>query len=58
MNINDKFSDILSFDIAFQLRKIGQYGVDEWKDINENDAKIIIDLAKRFVKFVEEEMAK
>ena len=37
--IHEKFSDILSLDITFQLRKIGQYGVDEWQNITENDAK-------------------
>lgn len=54
INISEKFSDIFSLDITFQLRKIGQYGVDEWKNITENDARIILDLAKKFVKFVEE----
>ena len=52
--IHEKFSDILSLDITFQLKKIGQYSVDEWQNITENDANKIVELAKKFVKFVEE----
>lgn len=33
--IDERFSDILSLDITFQLRKIGQYGVDEWKELDK-----------------------
>ena len=55
IKINEKFSDTLSLDISFELRKISQYSVDEWKNITEEDAKTILELAKKFVKFVEEE---
>ncbi len=57
VKINDKFSDTLSLDISFELRKISQYSVDEWKNISKADAKAILDLAKKFVKFAEEEIA-
>jgi len=57
IKINEKFSNTLSLEISFELRKISQYSVDEWKNINEADAKAILDLAKKFVKFVEGEIA-
>src|SRR3989344_4551541 len=38
---------------AFQLRKLGQYDVDEWENIKESDASIVISIAKKFVSFVE-----
>jgi len=54
--VHEKFSDIFSLDITFQLRKIGQYGVDEWKNIGEKDAKMIMDVATKFVRFAEENL--
>ena len=52
-NLHEKFSDILSLDLTFQLRKISQYNVDEWEDLSKDDAKLILDVAKKFTKFVE-----
>lgn len=56
VKINEKFSDILSLDLTFQLRKISQYSVDEWEDLTRKDAKLILDVAKRFIKFIEEKL--
>ncbi len=52
--INEKFSDVLSLDITFQLRKISQYNVDEWEKLTRQDAELILNVAKKFVKFVGE----
>jgi len=54
MDINKRFSDILSLDLMFQLRKIGQYGVDEWDTLTEEDAETILKIAKSFISYVEE----
>lgn len=54
--INENFSDVLSLDIGFELRKISQYGVDEWKDISKKDAEMLLNLARKFVEFVEGEI--
>jgi len=51
--LNDSFSDILGFDLTFQLRKLGQYDVNEWENIKESDASLILTVAKKFVSFVE-----
>ncbi len=51
--LNDRFSDVLSLDLAFQLRKIGQYSVDEWENLTKEDAELILHIAKKFIKFVE-----
>ena len=56
IKINKRFSDILSLDLAFQARKIGQYGIDEWEELTKEDAKLILDISKRFIKFVQEEI--
>jgi|SRR3989344_104091 len=56
ISLNEKFSDILSLDIAFQLRKISQYSVDEWEELKKEDAELILNIAKNFVKFVEEKI--
>ena len=48
------FSDALSLDLTFQLRKIGQYSVDEWEDLTKQDAELVLDLAKKFIKYTEE----
>jgi len=52
--INKRFSDVLSLDLTFQMRKIGQYNVDEWEELTKEDAELILNVAKRFIKFVEE----
>ncbi len=53
VRINNKFSDVLSLDLTFQLRKISQYNVDEWEELTEEDAELILTVAKRFISFVE-----
>lgn len=53
--INKKFSDVLSLDLTFQIRKIG-YSVDEWEELTKEDAELILNIAKKFVKFVEEKI--
>ena len=53
IELHEKFSDIFSLDLTFQLRKISQYDVDEWENLSKDDAKLILDVAKRFIKFVE-----
>ncbi len=54
--IHEKFSNILSMDLAFQLRKIGQYGVDEWENLTKEEAELILNVAKSFIKFIEEKI--
>jgi HEPN domain-containing protein len=33
---------------------MGQYNIVKWKELSRNDAKIVLEFAKRFVRFVEE----
>lgn len=54
VKINERFSDVLSLDLTFQLRKISQYSVDEWEELSKEDAELILNVAKKFIKFVEE----
>lgn len=54
IKINKKFSNILSLDLTFQVRKIGQYSVDEWEELKREDVELILKVAKKFIKFVEE----
>ncbi len=54
VKIDEKFTDALSLDLAFQLRKISQYIVDEWEELTKEDAEMILNVAKKFIKFVEE----
>ena len=49
-------SDIADIDIAFQIRKISQYDVDLWEEITEDNARVILDIAKEMVKFAEDEI--
>ena len=56
MNLYDRFSNTLSLDLTFQLRKISQYNVDEWQDVTQEDAKLILAVAQRFIRFVEEKV--
>ena len=51
--LHEKFADVLSLDLAFQLRKIGQYSVSEWQNLSEADASLILSIAKKFLSFVE-----
>lgn len=54
-NIHNRFSDVLSLDLTFELRKISQYSVDEWKDLTKEDAEKVLAIAKEFVSYVERE---
>ena len=54
IKIDKKFSDVLSLDLTLQLRKISQYNVDEWEDLTKQDAEMILDLARKFIRFVGE----
>ena len=56
IKIDNLFSDILSLDLTFQLRKISQYNVDEWENITKENAKLILDIATKFLKFVEDKL--
>jgi len=51
--LHESFSDIFGFDLTFQLRKMGQYDVNEWETIKEDDASLILSVAKKVVQFVE-----
>jgi uncharacterized protein (UPF0332 family) len=51
--LHESFSDVLGLDLTFQLRKIGQYNVNEWENITEKDASLVISIAKKFINFVE-----
>ncbi len=53
VEVYEHFSGILSLDIAFQLRKIGQYSVDEWEELSKEDAELILNLAREFIRFAE-----
>lgn len=52
-SLHESLADILGLDITFQLRKIGQYDVNEWEQISEKDASLIISIAKKLVSFAE-----
>jgi len=54
--INQNFSDVLSLDLTFQLRKISQYSVDEWENLDKKDAELILNISKKFIKYVEEKL--
>lgn len=54
--IYERFSDVLSLDLTFELRKISQYSVEEWEDLTEEDARKVMELAKEFVSYVEEKI--
>jgi len=56
INLHENFSEILSLDLTFQLRKISQYSVDEWEDLTKKDAKLVLDIAKKLIIFVEGEI--
>jgi len=56
VSISERFSDSLSFDIAFEMRKISQYDVDRWEELTQEDAGKVLDLAKKFVSYAEGEI--
>jgi len=51
--IAEQFHNTLSIDIAFELRKIGQYDVERWEDITKEDAEKVLEIAKEFIAYVE-----
>lgn len=53
--VYEKFSDIFGFAIIFEARKLSQYDTEKWKELTEEDAKIVWDFAKKFISFVEGE---
>ncbi|MEK6903435.1 MAG: HEPN domain-containing protein [Nanoarchaeota archaeon] len=53
--IHESLADILGLDLTFQLRKLGQYDVNEWENITKEDASLIIDIAKKIVSVAENE---
>jgi len=55
-NIYEGFSDTLSIGLTFELRKIGQYDVDRWEKLSESDAKKVLETAKKFISYVEENL--
>ena len=55
--MNESFADVLGLDLAFQLRKLSQYDVNEWENITQENASLIITIAKKVVSFVENEIA-
>lgn len=52
--IYERFSDIFGFAILFEARKVSQYDVLRWKELGEEDAKIVQEFAKRYTAYVEE----
>lgn len=56
MNIYEGFSDTLSIGLTFELRKIGQYDVDRWEELTEDDARKVLESAKRFISYAEENL--
>ncbi|MGC8812551.1 MAG: HEPN domain-containing protein [Candidatus Aenigmatarchaeota archaeon] len=50
-----KFSDFSAFELVYSLRKISQYNIIKWKELSKKDAEIVLEFAKKFVKFVEGE---
>ncbi len=52
--IAEQFHDTLSIDLTFELRKIGQYDVEKWEEITKEDAEKVLEIAKKFVSYVEE----
>ena len=55
-NIYEGFSDTLSIGLTFELRKIGQYDVDRWEELTEDDSKKVLKIAKKFISYVEEKL--
>ncbi len=52
-SIHNRFSDVGSIDLTFQMRKISQYDVDKWEEITKDDASKILELAKMFINYAE-----
>ena len=56
IKVYEGFSDTLSIGLTFELRKIGQYDVDRWEELTEDDAKMVLETAKKFISYVEENL--
>ena len=56
VKVYERFSDTLSIDLTFQLRKISQYDVDSWEDLTKKDARLVLEVSREFVKWVESEV--
>lgn len=54
-NVYERFSDIFSFAMIFEARKLSQYDVHKWKELTEDDATVAKNFAQKFISFVEEE---
>lgn len=54
-NLHSLLSDTLGLDLTFQLRKLGQYDINEWEKINEKEAFLTISVAKKLINFIENE---
>ncbi|MEK6826085.1 MAG: HEPN domain-containing protein [Nanoarchaeota archaeon] len=56
-NLHESLSDALGLDITFQLRKLGQYDINEWENITKEDASLTLSVAKKLISFAEKENA-
>ena len=54
-SLYSKFSDFSAFEIIYSLRKISQYNVVKWKELSKSDAELVVEFAKKFIRFVEGE---
>ncbi len=52
-SVHESLADVLGLDLTFQLRKISQYSVEEWENITEEDASLMMNIAKKIVSFAE-----
>jgi uncharacterized protein (UPF0332 family) len=50
-----RFSDFSAFELVYSLRKLSQYNTAKWKEISRSDAKVVLEFAREFVRFVESE---
>lgn len=53
VKVYEGLSDIVSMDLTFQLRKISQYDVEMWEELTEENASMVLEVAKKFVAYVE-----
>lgn len=54
--IYEGFSDAISLDLTFELRKISQYSVEDWENVTRDDALRVLEIAGEFLKYVEGEV--
>ncbi len=55
-NIYENFSDTVSMDLTFQLKKISQYNVELWEELTKEDAETVLKIAEKLVNYVEGEV--